>query len=97
MHIILKAKLVENCFLLGYYATHSSNFLPIVCPETSPRNYHYSLRKNPEERSSLLLRGGSRKSRITKLVVHPFWIMYRDSTDSRSATFNDLQVRCFEQ
>ena len=25
---------------------------PIECPETSVRNYHYSLRNNPEERSS---------------------------------------------
>jgi hypothetical protein len=26
----------------------------IDCPETSPRNYNYSLRNNPEERSFLL-------------------------------------------
>ena len=32
---------------------------PTDCSETSVRNYHYSLRNNPEERSSLLLRGGS--------------------------------------
>ena len=25
---------------------------PIGCPETSVRNYHYSLRKNPKDRSS---------------------------------------------
>jgi len=25
---------------------------PIGCPETSVRNYHHSLRSNPEERSS---------------------------------------------
>jgi hypothetical protein len=37
---------------------------PIGRPETSVRNYHYSLRNNPEERSSNLLRGGSLKSRI---------------------------------
>jgi hypothetical protein len=36
---------------------------PISCPETSVRNYHYSLRNNPEERSSQLLHGGSLKSR----------------------------------
>ena len=30
---------------------------PIGCPETSVRNYHYSLRKSPEELSSHLLRG----------------------------------------
>jgi hypothetical protein len=38
---------------------------PIGCPETSARNYHDSLRNNPEEResSSQLLLGGSLKSR----------------------------------
>jgi hypothetical protein len=30
---------------------------PIGGPETSARNYHYSLRYNPEERSLQLLRG----------------------------------------
>jgi hypothetical protein len=37
---------------------------PIGCPETSVRNYHYSLRINPEEHSSHLLRGGILKLRI---------------------------------
>jgi len=36
----------------------------MVCPETWVSNYHYSLRNNPKERSSLLLRGGSLTSRI---------------------------------
>jgi hypothetical protein len=36
---------------------------PTGCPETSVRNYHYSLRNNPEERSFHLLRTGSLKSR----------------------------------
>jgi len=36
---------------------------PIGCPEMSLRNYNYSLRNNPEERRSQLLRGGSLKSR----------------------------------
>ena len=36
----------------------------VICPETSVRNYHYSLRNNPEERSYHLLRCGSLKSRI---------------------------------
>ena len=31
---------------------------PIVCPETSVINYHYSLRNNPKARSSHLLGGG---------------------------------------
>jgi hypothetical protein len=50
---------------------------PIGCPETSVRNYHYSPRNNPEERSSHL-RGVSLKSRMffqlpevcLSLVVH---------------------------
>ena len=37
---------------------------PIACPETSSRNYNFSLHNNPEERSSHLLRGGSLKSRF---------------------------------
>jgi len=37
---------------------------PIGCPETSLRNYHYSLRNKTEERSSQFIRGGSLKSRI---------------------------------
>ena len=40
------------------------NMGPIGGPETSARNYHYSLRHSPEERSSHLLRYGSLKSRI---------------------------------
>jgi len=54
----------ENCAILGYYAASSGNRLfrgqeswplkrgPIGCPETSVRNYHYSLLNGPEERSS---------------------------------------------
>jgi hypothetical protein len=34
----------------------------IGCPETSARNYHYTLRNIPEERSSRLLRGRRLKS-----------------------------------
>jgi len=37
---------------------------PISYPETSVRNYHYSLRNKPAERSSQVLRGGSLKLRI---------------------------------
>ena len=37
---------------------------PIGCSETSVRNYRYSLRNCPEERSSHLLRSGSLKSRV---------------------------------
>jgi hypothetical protein len=35
----------------------------VGCPETSVRNYHFSLRSSPEERRLNLLRGGSLKSR----------------------------------
>jgi len=34
---------------------------PIGCPETSVRKYYYTLRDNPEERSSQLLGDGSLK------------------------------------
>ena len=51
---------------------------PIVCPETSVRNYHHWLRNDPEERSSELLRGGSLKSRVLKPPAHT---TYDDETD----------------
>jgi hypothetical protein len=41
------------------------NMEPTGSSETSVRNYHYSLRNSPQERSSHLLRGGSLKSRKT--------------------------------
>jgi len=37
---------------------------PIGCPEKSARSCHHSLRNNPEERCSHLVRGGSLKSRF---------------------------------
>jgi hypothetical protein len=40
----------------------------IRCPETSVRNYHYSLRNAPEEFSSQVLRDGSLKSREVWLI-----------------------------
>ena len=55
----------------------------VSCPETSLRNYHYSLRNNPEGRSSHLLRGGSQKSRLFEvsqyLAAYVFkakWLYY---------------------
>jgi len=50
----------ENCAPLGYYAANSGN------------SYHYSLRNNPEGRSSQLLRGGSLKSRIGNTGLYIF-------------------------
>ena len=46
--------------------------VPIGCPETSVRNYHYSLRNTPEECSSHLLRGGCLKSRFVVYIVPLF-------------------------
>jgi len=40
----------------------------IVCPDTSVKNCHYTLRKNPEQRRSHLLCGGNLKSR----TIHEF-------------------------
>ena len=68
----------ENCALLGYEAASSDNFLPTfrdnlsvpssLAPEDgtdrSVINYHYSLRHNPEERSSHPLRVGSLQSHM---------------------------------
>ena len=70
---ILTRLLAENCDLLGSYTASNGNSLPtfwnslpfkegpIGCPETSVRNYHFSLRNSPEERSSRLFRGESPK------------------------------------
>ena len=46
---------------------------PIGCPGNSARNYRFSLRNDPEERSSYLLRGGSLKSRMRCCL---FWYVY---------------------
>ena len=43
---------------------------PIGCPETSVRNYHYSMRNDPEEQSAHLRSCG----RLKSLCVHcPFY------------------------
>jgi len=44
---------------------------PIGCPEASVRNYHYSLRNNPEARSFNLLCGGSRFSMYLTVQLIP--------------------------
>jgi len=56
----------ESCELLSRYAISYRRF-GTDCSETSVRNYHNSLRNNPEELSSHLLRGGSLKSRVFPL------------------------------
>jgi len=49
---------------------------PIDCPETSVRNYLYSLRHSPEERSSYLIRGKSLKSRKSGLRFYNKFICH---------------------
>jgi hypothetical protein len=44
------------------------------CVDTPARNYHYSLRNNPEERSSHLLRGFSLKVRKTFLKAEMYCV-----------------------
>ena len=56
---------------------------PIRCPETSVRIYHYSLRNNPEERSSHLLRVESLEPRVIKgcdvqIARHTLWDRWFD-------------------
>jgi len=59
----------------------------VSCPETSVGNYHYSLRKNTEERSSHVLCWGSLKSRIPSISrnirecligIWQYWINLRE-------------------
>jgi len=59
------AKAAKKRELLGILKT-----APIACPEISVRNYHYSLRSSPEDRSSHILRGGSLISHKTKLAAN---------------------------
>jgi hypothetical protein len=49
-----------------------SQMEPTGCPETSARNYHYSLRSNPEERSSDPFGGFSLKSRTVPCLLRRF-------------------------
>ena len=57
----------------GNLITWPSKMGPIGCPETSVRNYHYTLRNSPGERRSHLLLGGSFKSRKITLTVTILW------------------------
>jgi len=54
----------ENCALLGYYAAIGGNSLLTFRDNLSARNYHYSLRNSPEERTSHLLRDRSLQSHM---------------------------------
>jgi len=71
---------------------------PIGGPETSVRNYHYSLRNKPEESSSHLLHGGSLKSlrsiRFTSsaLVRQTSSIKYKTNASVRQVPSGSEQI-----
>lgn len=52
-----------NISRITYLDSWSLKTRPIVCPVTFVRNYRYSVRNNPEERSLCLFRGGNLTSR----------------------------------
>jgi hypothetical protein len=57
---------------------------PIGCPETSVRNYHYSLRNDPGERCFHLLCGGSLKSpTIIPTAILKFFFKFGQSEQTR--------------
>jgi hypothetical protein len=94
---------------MGYYAVSSGNFLPtfgiklilglIIFPETSVRNYHYSLRNNPEH-SFHLLCDGSLKSQNSEAVPVMIYYAYVNLdfltlffiSYSRKETFRELDI-----
>jgi len=62
-------KITQRIVAISYWCfgtTYRSHPQDSRGPETSESNYHYSLRNNPKERRSQLLRGGSLKSRNHK-------------------------------
>jgi hypothetical protein len=64
----------------------------IGCPETSVRNDHYLPRNSPEERSSLLLRGGT-VDRVQRNAIRQF----KDKllwTGKRRLLFCDVTLTC---
>jgi hypothetical protein len=66
-------------FFFFFFYSWALKMGPTDCHETSVRNYHYSLRDNPEERNVYLLRGWSLKSgtiyiyiyhNVGRLIIH---------------------------
>jgi hypothetical protein len=64
----------------------------IVGPEISVRDFHYSLRNSPEERSSHILRGGSLISHKSKLAVNQHNVVDISIKDRR---FDSRRVHIF--
>jgi len=56
-----KQSFLSTCSGFFFMISWPLKLEPIGCPETSVRNYHYTLLNDPEGRSSHLLRGGSLK------------------------------------
>jgi hypothetical protein len=76
------------------------NMEPVGCPETSPRNYHYTLCNTTEERKFHLLRHGSLKSSNRILLpskwggLHFFHVYFRlrqDPAQKTTGHFEDLK------
>ena len=60
-----------------FFGSWPSKMVPKDFPETSVRNYQYSLSNNTEERSSHLLRDGSPKSRRADFVIVLVWYLIK--------------------
>ena len=69
----------------------------ICCPETSVKNYHYTLRNSSEESSSHLLRGGSLKSRITTLYSTSSFTQHHWNYQSKSREKDLMPRMCVEK
>jgi hypothetical protein len=71
-------KVDESCALLGYYRARSGNSLLIVCPETSVRNYHYSLCNSLDEHScgSTVISVFCHWSHSEPTFKSPRWLMH---------------------
>jgi len=84
-----RREVAENCVLLGYYAASSGNSLStfrdrlkkgqIGSPETSVKNYHYSLRNSPEERSFQDERDPHTPQQLINLLAPEFFLNFSTS------------------
>jgi hypothetical protein len=70
---------------------------PSDCPESSVRNYHHPLHKNPEKRCSHLLSGGNLKSRLLnfyrRLEVDALVFLY---TEYKAASSSETSVSVYQ-
>jgi hypothetical protein len=66
---------------------------PIGCPETSVRNYHHSLRNNPEERSHALLTVLHRQRQSFRTVLNRRLLQCSDSKFRNDVHFSHCSRR----